>query len=74
MNKINWYWKCEFIDADGNSVWRMLAASTPLGAKKRAFEASRAFGLTPKYETIRHATQKEITEFKKAIKDKIKKN
>ena len=74
-NKINWFWKCEFIDKDGNSVWKMLSASTHLGAKKRAYEV--AFNsngeLDPKYETIREATKKEVTEIKKMIKDRIKK-
>ena len=74
-NKINWFWKCEFIDKDGNSVWKMLSASTSLGAKKRAYEV--AFNsngeLDPQYETIRPATSKEIKEFKDMIKNRIKK-
>lgn len=74
MNKINWYWACEFINSTGSSVWRILAASTPLGAKKRAFEVGRNFELTPKYDTIRPATAAEIRELKKKIKDNIKDN
>ena len=71
-NKINWFWKCDFIDNDGQTVSKMLSASTPLGAKKRAFEVGRNFGLDPQYETIRPATNKEIKEFKDMIKKRIK--
>ena len=31
-NKINWFWKCDFIDKDGQTVSKMLTASTPLWA------------------------------------------
>lgn len=71
-NKINWFWKCDFIDKDGQTVSKMLSASTTLGAKKRAFEVGRNFGLDPQYETIRQATNKEIKEFKEMIKKRIK--
>lgn len=71
-NKINWFWKCDFVDKDGVIVSKMLSASTTLGATKRAFETGRNFGLTPKYETIRPATSKEIKEFKTMIKNRIK--
>ena len=74
MNKINWFWKCEFVDGDGNTVWKMLSASTTLGAKKRAFEVGMNNGLTPKYETIRQATDAEVKELKKNIKNRIKKS
>ena len=74
MNKINWFWKCDFIDGEGNTVSKMLSASTTLGAKKRAFEVGRNFGLEPKYDTIRQATDKEIREFKKMIKARTKKS
>ena len=71
-NKINWFWKCDFVDKDGLTVSKMLSASTTLGATKRAFETGRNFGLTPKYETIRKATKEEVAEFKKMIKSRIK--
>lgn len=73
MNKINWFWMCEFADNEGNLQWKMISASTPLGAKKNAFEVGFKNGLTPKYDTIRVATDKEIREMKKRIKDKLKK-
>ena len=71
---INWFWKCEFLDKEGKSVWKMLSASTTLGARKRAFETAFNSGgeLTPKYETIREATKKEVAEFKKMLKSRIK--
>jgi len=72
-NKINYYWACEFVDKDGNSQWRLIAATTPLGAKRRAFEIGFNRNLTPKYETIRVATSKEISDLKKKIKEKVKK-
>ena len=52
----------------------MLSASTTLGARKRAFETAFNSGgeLTPKYETIREATKKEVAEFKKMLKSRIK--
>jgi len=73
-HKVSWYWACEFMDAEGNSEWKILAASTTLGAKKRAFEVGRLLNLSPNYETIREATASEIREMKKKIKDKIAKN
>ena len=69
---INWFWKCEFLDKEGKPVWKMLSASTTLGALKRAFEMGRNFGLEPKYETFRKATKEEVAEFKKMIKSRIK--
>ena len=73
-NKINWFWKCDFVDKDGLIVSKMLSASTTLGATKRAFETAFNSGgeLTPKYETIRKATKEEVAEFKKMIKSRIK--
>ena len=73
MRNINLFWVCEFTDKNGKEVWKMLSASTTLGAKKRAFEVGFNNNLTPKYETIRVATKKEISDFKKIIKGRIKK-
>lgn len=73
MNKINYFWKCDFIDKDGVTISKMLSATTTLGAKKRAFEVGRNFNLNPQYETIRPATNKEAKEFKDMIKKRVKK-
>lgn len=69
--KINWFWKCEFKDSEGNSEWRMLSASTSLGAKQRAFEVGMNNNLIPNYETIRVASNSEVRELKKKIKDRV---
>lgn len=69
--KINWFWKCEFEDSDGNTEWKMLSASTTVGAKERAFELGRNLGLKPKYETITAASDSEIKALKKKIKEKV---
>ena len=73
MAKINWFWKCEFSDGGENSIWKMVSASTIYGARKRCFEVGLLNNLTPKYDTLRHATEEEVKEFKKMIKDRIKK-
>lgn len=70
---INNYYICEFVDSNGVSEHRMLAATTSLGAEKRAFEVGLNNGLTPKYETIRVATKKEVSDLKKKIRNRIKK-
>ena len=69
------YWKCEFINKDGKSIWKTLSAKTTLEAERRVYEVTlnSNWELEPKYETLREATKKEDAEFKKMIKDRIKK-
>lgn len=66
------YWKCEFEDKDGSSVWKYIIADTPRQAKMQVFETSRFFGIKPKYETLTNTTEKEIRSFKRTIKKRAK--
>lgn len=69
---MNGYWKCEFEDKDGNSVWKFIIADTLRQAKQQVFETSRYFGFTPKYDTLVSATEKEIRSFKRLIRARVK--
>ena len=68
------YWKCDFEDKDGNITSEMIWAKTTPGAFKHAYEKSVRIGMEPKYETLRNATNKEVLEFKKMIKNRTKKD
>ena len=69
---MNGYWKCEFEDKEGNSIWKFIIADTLRQAKQQVFETSRHFGFIPKYETLISATEKEIRSFKKSIRLRVK--
>ena len=71
-NKINYFWACQFEDENGDVQWRLISATTRLGAERRAFEIGFNRKLRPKYETIRVATSKEVASVKKKIKDKVR--
>ena len=68
----NGYWKCEFEGKNGKTVEKMIIADTTRQALQQAFESGRYFGIEPKYETLRHATEKEVRDLKKTIKKRVK--
>jgi hypothetical protein len=65
------YWQCEFEDADGNTMWKMIYAKSTPGAFKHSMEMGAKIGMEPKFETLRGATKEEIRAFKKMIKSRI---
>ena len=67
------YWKCKFKDNEGNLIQKFIIADTTRQAKQQVFETSRYFKLDPIYETLELATDKEIRNFKRMIKNRIKK-
>jgi hypothetical protein len=71
MNKRSFYWKCEFEDKNGKTIFKTVYAKTTRQAFKYAYEMGFRIGMTPKYETLREATEEEVKEFKKYIKSKI---
>ena len=71
MNRRSFYWKCEFGDKDGKTTLKTVYAKTTIQAFKYAYEMGLRIGMTPKYETLREATEEEVKEFKKYIKSKI---
>ena len=68
------YWQCEFEDADGKTVWKMIYAKSAPGAFKHSMEMGMRIGMEPKFETLRSATKEEIIAFKKMIRNKVKTN
>lgn len=70
----NGYWKCEFEDKNGETVEKTIYAKTSHGAFEHTFEMGMRINMTPKYETLREATDEEAKEFKKLIKERIKAN
>jgi hypothetical protein len=72
MNKIQPFWSCDFEDKEGNIVARIISAKTTTQASEAAFQTGFRLGLKPKYDTIRRATDKEVHDFKKMIKDRVK--
>ena len=69
----NGYWKCDFEGKNGEIIEKTIYAKTSHGAFKHTFEMGARIGMSPKYETLREATDEEEKEFKKTIK-KRKKN
>jgi hypothetical protein len=70
----NGYWKCTFEGKNGETIEKTIYAKTSQGAFKHTYEMGVRLGMTPKYETLREATNKEVKEFKKIIKERAKKN
>ncbi len=70
----NGYWKCEFEGKNGKTIEKTIYAKTSHGAFEHTFEMGIRIGMTPKYETLREATDEEAKEFKKLIKERIKTN
>ena len=70
----NGYWKCQFENKNGEIIDKTIYAKTSHGAFEHTFEMGIRIGMTPKYETLREATDEEAKEFKKLIKERIKTN
>ena len=70
----NGYWKCEFEGKNGETVEKTIYAKTSHGAFEHTFEMGMRINMTPKYETLREATDEETKEFKNIIKKRIKAN
>ena len=70
----NRYWKCEFEGKNGKTIEKTIYAKTSHGAFEHTFEMGMRINMTPKYETLREATDEEAKEFKKLIKERIKAN
>ena len=68
----NGYWKCEFECKNGETVEKTIYAKTSHGAFEHTFEMGMRINMTPKYETLREATDEEVKEFKKEIKKRTK--
>lgn len=68
----NFYWKCEFEGKDGKTELKTIYAKTSVGVFKHTHEMGLRIGMTPKYETLREATDEEMKEFKKMIKKRVK--
>jgi hypothetical protein len=62
------YWKCEFESSNGDTVSKTIYAKTSHGAFKHTYEMGIRIGMSPKYETLREATDKEVKIFKNEIK------
>lgn len=71
MNRRSFYWKCEFEGKDGEVVLKTIYAKTTTQASQNTYEMGLRIGMTPRYNTLREATQEEVKEFKKYIKSKI---
>lgn len=69
----NFYWKCEFESKDGKTELKTVYAKTTRQAFKYSYEMGVRIGMTPKFETLREATDEEVKEFKKLIKNRTKK-
>jgi hypothetical protein len=74
MSKNNFYWKCEFENANGETVTKTVYAKTTRQAFKYTYEMGVRICMSPKYETLREATDEEVKEFKKEIKKRVKNN
>ena len=68
----NGYWKCDFEGRNGEIIEKTIYAKTSHGAFKHTFEMGVRIGMSPKYETLREATNEETKEFKKTIKKRTK--
>lgn len=68
------YWKCEFESSNGDTISKTIYAKTSHGAFKHTYEMGIRIGMSPKYETLREATDEEVKEFKKTIRKKAKNN
>ena len=64
MAKNNFYWKCEFENSNGETVLKTVYAKTTRQAFKYTYEMGVRIGMSPKYETLREATDEEVKEFK----------
>ena len=65
----NGYWKCEFENSNGETVLKTVYAKTTRQAFKYTYEMGVRIGMSPKYETLREATDEEVKEFKKEINE-----
>ena len=72
MAKNNFYWKCEFEGANGETIIKTIYAKTTHGAFKHSCEMGIRIGMSPKYETLRKTTDEEVKEFKKEIRERVK--
>lgn len=70
----NGYLKCQFENKNGKIIEKTIYAKTSHGAFEHTFEMGIRIGMTPKYETLREATDEEAKEFKKLVKQRIKTN
>ena len=70
----NGYWKCDFEGKNGEIIEKTIYAKTSHGAFKHTFEMGVRIGMSPKYETLREATDEEAKEFKNEIRKKLTKN
>jgi hypothetical protein len=70
---MNGYWKCEFGGKNNETVLKTIYAKTSEGAFRHTYEMGVRLGLEPKYETLRMATDEEAKEFKRMIKNRVKK-
>ena len=70
----NGYWKCEFEGKNGKTNEKTIYAKTSHRAVEHTCEMSMRINMTPKYETLREATDEEAKKFKKLIKKRIKAN
>jgi len=70
----NGYWKCQFENKNGEIIEKTIYAKTSHGAFEHTFEMGMRISMTPKYETLREATDEEAKEFKKEIRKRAKKN
>jgi hypothetical protein len=62
---------CDFEDKNGNKIQRILSAKTSVQAEIVAMGTGQRLGIDPDYSTIRHATQKEVRDFKNMIKNRV---
>ena len=68
----NGYWKCDLEGKNGEIIEKTSYAKTSHGAFKHTFEMGARIGMSPKYETLREATDEEAKIFKKTIKKRTK--
>lgn len=74
MNRIQPFWICNFENSEGEVVSRIISAKTSTQADTMAFQTGLRLNLKPIYDSIRRATDKEVRDFKKMIKDRVKQN
>jgi hypothetical protein len=70
--KRNFYWKCEFECKDNSVILKTIYGKTTHEAFKYTHQMGLRIGATPKYDTLREATDEEVKEFKRMIKHRVK--
>jgi len=70
----NGYWKCQFENKNGEIIEKTIYAKTSHDAFKHTFEMGVRIDMSPKYETLRETTDKEVKKFKRMIRNKQKNN